>query len=63
MAERQLAGESHQEIPGLTQIGEIEHQDQNRQQIAVGDRRRCGKRQQPARNSDRGFATHRATPW
>ena len=46
MAERQLPGKSHQQIPGMAQIGEIEHQDQNRQQIAIGDDRREQEHQQ-----------------
>src|SRR6266568_1258568 len=43
VAERQLPGEAHQQIPGLADVGEIQHQDQHADEIAVGDQRRGQK--------------------
>src|SRR5262249_2530614 len=39
VAERQLAGVAHHQVPGLADIGEIENQRQHRDQVAVGDER------------------------
>src|ERR1700694_5207912 len=48
VAERQLPGKAHQQIPGLPDVGEIQHQDEHADEIAVGDQRRgqeCGEQQ------------------
>src|SRR5262249_36480419 len=39
MPERELAGKAHHQVPGLPDKGKVEHQDHNRDEIAVGDER------------------------
>jgi hypothetical protein len=52
MAERELAREAHHDVPGLPHIGEIQNEDQDGQQIVVGDRRRGDQRSSSTRNAD-----------
>ena len=53
--ERKLARKAHHQIPGLPHIGEVEDQDQHRQQIAVGKERR---REQHDEQSDEQPRVH-----
>ena len=59
VAERQLAGKAHHDVPGLADIGEIEDEDQDGEQIVVGEQRRDDQRheQQPPAARGRGAAT------
>ncbi len=46
VAERELAGKAHHHVPGLAGIGEVENDDQDRQQIVVSEPGRdeqCGQ--------------------
>src|SRR5262249_55712211 len=46
MTERKLPGKSHHDVPGLTGKGEIENDDQNRQQVVVDEPWRDQKQRQ-----------------
>ena len=37
MAERELPGETHHHVPGLADVGEVKNQDQNGDQVVVGE--------------------------
>ena len=39
VAERELAGEAHHDVPGLPEIGEVEDEDQDGQQVVVDEER------------------------
>ncbi len=41
MAERQLPGKAHHDVPGLPDIGEVQNQDQDGQEIVAGKQRRA----------------------
>src|SRR5580704_10859976 len=58
VAERQLAGEAHHDIPGLAGIGEIKNEDENGDEIVVGNPRRDHERRQESGQQDRGPARH-----
>src|SRR5262249_2828554 len=49
VTERELPGKAHHQVPGLTHIGEIEDQGEDREQVAVGDERRRDQRRQRER--------------
>ena len=40
MAERELAGKAHHDVPGLAGIGEVEDEDEDREQVVVDEERR-----------------------
>src|SRR5438309_944777 len=44
MPERQLPGEAHHQVPGLADIGEVENENEDGDQVAVGDERRRQQR-------------------
>ena len=46
VAQRKLAGEAHQDVPGLTDIGEVEDQDQHGEQVVAGKERRDSEQRQ-----------------
>src|SRR5262249_20560178 len=46
VAERKLPGEAHQHVPGDAGVGEIEDDDQHRQQVVVGEQGRCNQADQ-----------------
>ena len=52
VAERQLPGKAHHDVPGLPRIGEIENEDQDGQQVVVGEERRGDQREQQRGNAD-----------
>ena len=63
MADRELAAETHHHVPGLAQIGEIQHQDHHRQQVAVepqrhhqqhGEQDQQGRARTPGRFGEHG---------
>ena len=39
VAERELAGEAHHDVPGLAEIGEIEDENEDGQQVVVDEQR------------------------
>ena len=41
MAERQLPGKAHHDVPRLADIGEIQNETENGEQIVAGDQRRA----------------------
>src|SRR5262245_7712303 len=43
MPERELAGETHHDVPCLSNVGEVEDQDEHRDEIVVGDERKKQK--------------------
>ena len=46
VAERELAREAHQDVPGLPDIGEVEHQDQDGEPVLADQRRRREEQRQ-----------------
>src|SRR5438876_7041586 len=58
MTEGELAGKPHHHVPGLAGIGEIQNDDQNGEQIIIGEpgrREQCGEQQ---RKRDAAAARH-----
>src|ERR1051326_5026699 len=58
VAERELPGKSHQQVPGLAGIGEIHHQDQHAELIAVGKERREKKSGEQQRGEHAAVPRH-----
>ena len=60
VAERELAGEAHHDVPGLADVGEVEDQDQHGEQVVAGEQRRGEQRRQQQRQQQPARA--RGTP-
>ena len=62
VAERQLPGKAHHDVPGLPGIGEIENEDEHGEQIVAGEQRRGDQQRQQQRRAARarGAARRRA---
>src|SRR5215212_314168 len=58
MAERQLPGKAHHDVPGLPGIGEVEDQDEDGEQIIVGEQRREQKSQKQRQQQDARAPRH-----
>src|SRR5436190_12496806 len=58
MAERKLAGESHHDVPGLPHIGEVENEDQDREQVIVCEQRRDDERDEQRGNEHESALRH-----
>ena len=48
VAERQLSGKAHQDVPGLPRVGEVENEDQHGEQVVVGEQRRGDQKHESA---------------
>src|ERR1700732_3639917 len=44
MPERQLPGATHHQVPGLAEIGEVKNENEDGDQVAIGNERRHEKR-------------------
>src|SRR6476646_8123421 len=54
VAERKVSGKAHQDVPGLSGIGEIKHEDEHGQQIIAGEQRRSDQYSQQHSQHDQG---------
>ena len=56
MAERQLPGKAHHDVPALTDIGEVQDQNEHGEQIVAGKQRRRDQHDQQRAEQQQGAA-------